>query len=279
VTPFDETGAIDKARLQDLVAWVEERGVDFITPCGSNSEAELMTASERETVIEVVTEEARVPVLAGTGSPGMKETLQATEAAASAGADAALVITPFYYTFDQSELESYFIDVADEAQIPIYLYSVPAFTGVKLNPETVGRLASHPNIAGMKDSNAELGEFTRTQQRTADKDFHLLIGSASVLAQSLEVGGAGGVNAFANLYPERLSEVYEIHDDDPRRARELNASLVELNTAITAKYGISGLKWAMRYRDAPAGYSRTPHTEPEKEALDHLQSLVDNLSE
>ncbi|MFC7135414.1 MULTISPECIES: dihydrodipicolinate synthase family protein [Salinibaculum] len=279
VTPFDETGALDEDRLRSLVPWLENRGIDFITPCGTNSEAELMTAAERKTVVEIVAEEASVPVLAGTGSPGLQETLEATEAAAAAGADAALVVTPFYYSFDQSELESYFIEVADSASLPIYLYSVPAFTGVTLAPETVGRLSAHPNIVGMKDSQADIAEFIRTRQRTEDEDFTLLVGSASVFAQALDAGGSGGVNAFANLFPERLAAVYEAHGSDPEHARELNASLVDLNTAITATYGIPGLKWAMRYRGAPAGYSRAPHTKPETEAQEHLQSLVDEVSE
>jgi 4-hydroxy-tetrahydrodipicolinate synthase len=277
VTPFDEGGDVDHERLRELVAWVEERGVDFIAPCGSNSEAELMTAAERAAVVETVADEASVPVLAGTGSPGLKETLQATKSAASVGADAALVVTPFYYSFDQSELEAYFTEVADAAPIPIYLYSVPAYTDTVIEPETVERLATHPNVAGMKDSQADIAEFVRTRRRVEDAEFDLLIGSASVLSPALDAGGTGGINALANLYPEHLADVYETHRDDPAAARALNARLVELNTAITATYGIPGLKWAMRYRGAPAGRSRTPHTPPSDVARDHLETLVDDL--
>jgi 4-hydroxy-tetrahydrodipicolinate synthase len=277
VTPFDEGGDVDHERLRELVAWVEDRGVDFIAPCGSNSEAELMTAAERAAVVETVADEASVPVVAGTGSPGLKETLQATESAASVGADAALVVTPFYYSFDQSELEAYFTEVADAAPIPIYLYSVPAYTDTVIEPETVERLATHPNVAGMKDSQADIAEFVRTRRRVEDAEFDLLIGSASVLSPALDAGGTGGINALANLYPEHLADVYETHRDDPAAARALNARLVELNTAITATYGIPGLKWAMRYRGAPAGRSRTPHTPPSDAARDHLETLVDDL--
>jgi dihydrodipicolinate synthase/N-acetylneuraminate lyase len=279
VTPFGEDGEIDDDRLRDLVSRVEDGGVDFITPCGSNSEAELMTAAERRSVIETVADEASVPILAGTGSPGLQETLNVTAAATEAGADAALVVTPFYYSFDQSELASYFEQLADEAPIPIYLYSVPAFTDVKLEPDTVAQLASHPNIAGMKDSYADVGEFIRACRRVEDEEFDMLVGSASVLIHALDAGGVGGVNAFANLYPGLLSKVYETYQDDPDRARELNASLVELNTAVTATYGVPGLKWAMRYRGLPAGYSRTPHSPPDDDARDHLRALVDELAE
>ena len=286
VTPFDEVGDVDYGRLRELVDWVEDRGVDFLVPCGSNSEAELMTAAERTRVIETVVEEASVPVVAGTGSPGLRETLSATRAAADAGADAALVVTPFYYDHDQATLEAYYRELAGDAPLPIYLYSVPAYTGVRLEPDTVGRLASHPNVVGMKDSHASLPEFVRTKRRIAEAisdaggsagEFDLMIGSGSVLAQALSAGGVGGVLALANLAPAATAEVYEIHEEDPERARELNEELVELNTAITADYGVPGLKWAMRERGAPAGYPRSPHREPDAEARGRLQALLEVL--
>lgn len=274
VTPFTEHGDVDYAALRELVQWVEERGVDFLVPCGSNSEAELLTASERERVVETVVDESSVPVLAGTGHPGLRETLEATESAADAGAAGALVITPFYYKHDQETLASYYRDVADSAEIPVYLYSVPAYTGVRLEPETVGKLATHPNIAGMKDSSGDVGAFIRTQRRIEDEEFDLLVGSGSLLAQALDVGAAGGILALANLYPGTCAEIYETHGSDAGRARELNAEFVDVNTAITAKYSIPGLKWAMRERGAPAGYPRSPHRPPSEQAKDHLASLL-----
>jgi 4-hydroxy-tetrahydrodipicolinate synthase len=274
VTPFTETGDIDYDALRALVEWVETRGVDFIVPCGSNSEAELMTATERARVIETVVETASVPVLAGTGHPGRKETLEATAGAGDAGADAALVITPFYYEHDQETLATYYRDVADSANIPVYLYSVPSYTGVQLEPETVETLATHPNIAGMKDSAGDLGAFIRTKRRTVDAEFDLFVGSGSLLAQACSAGASGGVLALANLCPERVAEIY---DADPERARELNEELVEINTAITATYGVPGLKWAMKQRGAPAGYPRSPHSEPTAEERAHLESLLSEL--
>ena len=287
LTPFDEAGEVDYGRLRELVEWVEGRGVDFLVPCGSNSEAELMTAAERTRVIETVVKSASVPVIAGTGSPGLRETLEATQAAADVGADAALVVTPFYYDHDQATLEAYYRELASDAPLPIYLYSVPAYTGVRLEPDTVGRLASHPNIVGMKDSHASLPEFVRTKRRVAEAtadgggsagEFDLMIGSGSVLAAALSAGGVGGVLALANLEPARTAAVYETHEEDPQRARALNEELVELNTAITTDYGVPGLKWAMRERGAPAGYPRSPHREPDAEARGRLQALLEELS-
>ncbi len=278
VTPFTDSGTVDSTALRELVRWVETRGVDFVVPCGSNSEAELLTASEREHVVETVVEETSVPVLAGTGHPGLQETLESTAAAADAGAEAALVITPFYYKHDQETLASYFRTVADEATIPVYLYSVPVYTAVRLEPETVGELASHPNIAGMKDSTGDLGAFVRTQRRTADEEFDLLVGTASTFTQALDSGAPGAILALANLFPGRTAEIATRHESDPEQARQLSAELVEMNTAITAKYGIPGLKWAMRERGAPAGYPRAPHRSPSADARAHLDSLLSELS-
>ncbi|MFB6161662.1 MAG: dihydrodipicolinate synthase family protein [Haloferacaceae archaeon] len=279
VTPFDADGEVDEPALRRLVDWVEERGVDFITPCGSNSEAELMTAAERAHVVEVVCEAADVPVLAGTGSPGFEETREATARAAAAGADAALVVTPFYYSHDEETLEAYYRDLADVADIPIYLYSVPAYTGTKLSPELVGRLADHPNIAGMKDSSGDIEAFTLERRATADADFDLFVGSGSVLAPALDAGADGGVLALSNVAPAAAAEIYERHRSGDREgAQALNADLVALNKAITAKHSIPGLKYAMRQRDAPAGRVRRPHRpveDPDVQA--ELKDLVADL--
>jgi len=278
-TPFDDADDVDHDALADLTAWVTDRGVDFLVPCGSNSEAELLTADERAAVVETVADAAPdgVPVLAGTGSPGLRETLAATERAADAGVDAALVVTPFYYQHSDADVEAYYREVADASPLPVYLYSVPKYTGHALSPSTVGALADHPNVAGMKDSTGNLGTFQRLRDRTADADFELLVGSGSVFAPALDAGADGGVLALANVAPERASEILNAHaDGDDDRARALNRDLVELNHAVTAEHGVPGLKAAMRSRDAPAGTVRSPHRPVSESVADDLAALVDD---
>lgn len=278
VTPFDEDGDVSARRLRELVSWLEERGVDFLVPCGSNGEAELLTADERARVIEVVAETASVPVLAGTGHPGLRETLDATARAAAAGADAALVVTPFYYEHDQATLADHYRAVADAAEIPVYLYSVPKYTGVRLAPATVADLAGHPNVAGMKDSAGDVGAFLRTRQRTADDEFDLLVGSGSVLAPALDAGADGGVLALANVAPAATASVADTHPADPAAARSAAAELVELNHAVTATHGVAGLKYAMRQRGAPAGHPRPPHGPVDDDARAELDELLADLA-
>lgn len=277
VTPFDEAGDVDHERLRGCVEWVETRGVDFLLACGSTSEAELLTATERESVIETVVEAASVPVVAGTGHPGLRETLQTTRAAHAAGADAALVVTPFYYDHDQETIAAYYREVADAVSLPVYLYAVPVFTGTDLAPETVADLATHPNIAGMKDSTGDIGAFVQARERTREAEFDLLTGGAGVLAQALAAGATGAIVALANLLPEQTREVFAAHERDPARARALNADLVDVNAAVTAEYGIPGLKWAMRERGAPAGYPRSPHRRLDEDARENLGALLDEV--
>lgn len=279
-TPFTREGDLDTDRLRRLVEWVESRGVDFLVPCGSNSEAELMTSEERARVTTVVAEEASVPVLAGTGSPGLRETLAATERASEAGADGALVVTPFYYDHDDETLEAYYRDLADESELPIYLYSVPAYTGVALDPAVVGRLAEHPNVFGMKDSAGDLARFGRERAATESEEFELFVGSGGVLAHALDAGADGGVLALANVAPEACAEVARrFRGGDPAAARRLNRRLLDLNHAITADHGVPGLKTAMRLRDAPVGYSRSPHREVGEDARIEIESLVAELDD
>ncbi|KTG08875.1 dihydrodipicolinate synthase family protein [Haloprofundus marisrubri] len=276
-TPFTEDGDLDEGSLRELVGWVEARGVDFLVPCGSNSEAELMSVEERARVVELVVEEASVPVLAGTGHPGLRETKRQTQLAADAGADGALVVTPFYFPHDEGALETYYREVADDAEIPVYLYSVPPYTNVTLSSDAAGRLADHSNVAGMKDSSGNLEAFGRTR-RLAGDEFDFFVGAGSVAAHALDAGADGGILGLANVAPEACAEIYERHrEGDTEGARELNASLVELNRAVTSVHGVPGLKAAMRARGAPAGYARAPHRPVDDETREELETLVAEL--
>lgn len=273
VTPFTETGDIDEAAIRNLVGWLEDREVDFHVPCGSTSEAELMTVAERRRVTEIVVEEAGRPVLAGAGHPGYRETIEQIEGATKAGVDGVMIVTPFYYPHSQDTLAAYYLKVADTADVPIYLYSVPVFTDVILEPETVATLADHPNIVGMKDSRGDLGAFIRTADLTADADFDLLTGSANLLSTAREHGGTGAILALANLAPEAATAGFKAPTD-----QEDMGAIVELNRAITTRFGIPGLKWAMRARGAPAGYPRRPFQAPTDQAKEELGSLLERAN-
>lgn len=278
VTPFTAAGDIDEAALTTLVGELESRGVDFVVPVGSNGESVLLSPDERARVIQLVADAATVPVVAGTGTPGLRRTVRATERAAAAGADAALVVTPYYYGHDQSTLAAYYRELAESVPVPVYAYSTPSKAGVHLEAETIAELAAHPNIAGLKDSSGDLERLQREIAMTVDQAFDVLIGHGGLYAQALDAGAAGGVLAVANLVPAAVSGIHDrFAAGDTASARQHNAALVELNHAVTAEYGVPGLKAAMRLRDLPAGQVRSPHrpvgSDVEAELEDRLAAV------
>lgn len=274
VTPFESDGSIAIDDLQTVAKWLVDNGADFLVPCGSSGEAPLLSVEERTLVVETVADAVSVPVVSGTGHPGFRETLGQTRRDAEAGADAALVVTPFYYGHDDREFAAYYRDLADESPIPIYLYSVPKFTDVQLAPRTVEQLAVQDGIAGMKDSSGDFEALQR--ERRLAPDFDLFVGSGSLYAAGLDVGADGAILAMANVVPDLASEIYDRHQaGDDEGARELNRSLVELNRAVTGRYGVPGLKAAMAVRDVPAGTVRRPNTPVSKSVRRELRELVD----
>jgi 4-hydroxy-tetrahydrodipicolinate synthase len=273
VTPFDDGGDVDEAALADLVGWLEDRGVDFLVPCGSTGEAPLLSPGEATRVVEVVADAATVPVLAGTGRPGLRETRRTTGRAADAGADAALVVTPYYYGHDADAVAAHYRALADEASLPVYLYSVPKFTGTTVAPRTVESLSAHDGIAGMKDSSGDLDAFQRTRALAPEMD--LLVGHGGLYGHALAAGADGGVLAVANVAPGLAAEVLARHEDgDGEGARELNRELSALNHAVTARYGVPGVKAALRLRGAPAGRVRRPLSPVGDAAERELETLL-----
>lgn len=275
VTPFDAAGDVDETALADLVGWFEPRGVDFLVPCGSTSEAPLLSPDERRHVVELVVEAAEIPVLAGTGFAGLSQTITATRRAADAGADGALVVTPHYYSHDQGTLVRYYRDLVDAVDLPIYLYSVPKFTGTTLSPRSVETLADVDGVTGIKDSSGSLEALQRTRSLAPDLD--VFVGRGSLYAAGLAAGADGGVLALANVAPERASEVRTRYGDGAtREAIEHNRELAELNHALTSEYGVPGVKAAMRLRGAPAGVVRRPFQPVSDEAGAELEELLED---
>lgn len=277
-TPFAD-GAVDHERLRALAEWLERSDVDFLVPCGSTGEGPALTTDERVAVVETVAEATDLPTLAGTGREGLEPTLETTERAAEAGADAALVVTPSYYGTDDAALVAYYEEVASASPIPVYLYSVPKFTGRALAPETVAELATHENVAGIKDSSGSLESIQRLLAHT-DDPFSVLVGSGSVYAAGLAAGADGGVLAVANVVPERASGIYRLdREDRTDAARERNAAIVELNHAVTSRFGVPGVKAALAMRGQSVGRPRRPLRELPADAKTDLESILERTLE
>lgn len=262
VTPFTREGDLDEEALRTCVKfWVRE-GLSGLVPCGSNGEAPYLTREERKNVIEIVLDEVKgkVPVIAGTGSMSTRETILFTKDAKDLGVDAALVVTPFYFKLSNKEICEHFKTVLKAVDLPIVLYSVPKFTGISLEPNSISQLVSEfENVVGVKDSGGNLGTIAETIRLVGDK-ISVLAGTADVTLSTLMLGGKGGVVAVANVFPKMCCDLYEAFGRGAyEEAGKLQQLIAYLNEVLVKKYNqLSAIKEAMRLVGMPSGYPRRP---------------------
>ena len=261
-TPFDADGAVAHNKLAENIAKWSETPLAGLVVLGSNGEFAYLSDKEKLEVLR--TARQAIPrdklFIAGTGCESTRCTLELTEQAAAIGADAAIVITPSYYTskMDAQAMRRHFLKLADRSPLPIILYNMPACTGVDLSAETVAELAQHPNIVGIKDSSGnvvKLGEIVRS----APPSFNVLAGSASFLYPALALGAVGGIMALANIAPEQCYRLYRYTLEGRREeARRLQLRMISPNIAVTARFGVPGLKLALDWLGYYGGPPRSP---------------------
>ena len=261
-TPFDASGDVACDALLSNLAHLNRSALAGFVVLGSNGEAVHLNDSETLQVIET----ARVGIppdrlmIVGTGRLSTGETALWTRRAAEAGADAALVLPPYYYRGQMTTevLVQHFRAIADEAPIPIILYNMPACTGIDLGAETVLVLASHENICGIKDSGGNLAKLAEIR-KDAGPNFAVLAGSAGFLLPALAVGASGGVVALANIAPEPCLRIVEAaRCGDWKTAREIQLRMIRPNTAVTRGWGVPALKAAMDLLGLFGGEPRAP---------------------
>lgn len=209
ITPF-RNGIIDEAAFQRFIEWQIDEGAQGLVPCGTTGESATMTPDEQAGVIEmcVKTVKGRVPVIAGTGTNDTAKTIHLTQNAEKQGADAALLVTPYYNKPSQEGLFQHYKAVHDATGIPLVLYNVPGRTGVGLTPETVGRLAELPRIAGIKDATPDIVRPLKLRQ-AAGPDFALLSGEDASVVAFLAHGGDGCISVTANIAPRACASLHK----------------------------------------------------------------------
>ena len=260
-TPFvDGKLALDK--LADNVGRWNRTGLKGYVAFGSNGEYTYLSEPEKLDVVRTVVQSAApgMKIIAGTGCESTWHTIELTNACARLCAHAALVVTPFYYggRMNEAALYQHFTAVADRSDIPILIYNVTKFTNINVSVGLTARLSRHPNIIGIKDSNGNvstLGEMVSA----VDKDFSVLVGTAGALFGALTLGAVGGVLALANVAPEACVQIQQlVHKGDIAAARELQLRMLPVNTAVTATYGVPGLKAALDMLGYFGGDPRPP---------------------
>lgn len=260
-TPFAD-GKVAYDRLAANIAKWNTTGLAGYVAFGSNGEYVYLSEAEKLEVVRTVVQTAGpgMKVIAGTGCESTWQTIKLTNECAKLGAHAALVVTPFYYggRMNEAALYKHFMEVADQAAIPILIYNVTKFTNINTSVGLVARLSRHPNIIGIKDSNgnvSSLGEMVAT----AEKDFSVLVGTAGALFGALTLGAVGGVLALANVAPEACVQIHRLVSQGRiEPARELQLRMLPVNTAVTATYGVPGLKAALDMLGYFGGDPRLP---------------------
>ena len=278
-TPFTLGGKVDVDALRrNLARWAGSQLSGYVA-LGSTGEAPLLTEAECVTVVREVRAcglRGRV-LLAGAGRQSTVATQHAVEAVADAGADAALVLTPSYYRAVTSEdaLIEHFAAVAASAPIPVIIYNMPACTGVDLSAAAVIRMSRAENIAGIKDSGGDLAKLAAICAAVGDT-FSVLAGSAGFFVPALAAGVSGGILALANVAPEACLGMWRAASDEAwDDARQQQARLVELNTAVTRRWGVPGLKAAMDLIGLDGGAPRPPLKPLRGDALTELRRMLD----
>jgi len=262
-TPFKSNEDIDFDRLQfNLERWNKEPLNGYVVG-GSNGEFVFLTLDER---VEVVRQARQVAprdrlVIAGSGMESARETIDLTRRMAQAGADVTLIITPNYFKsrMNVAALESYYRRVADASPLPVMIYSVPANTGLDMPAQAAINLAQHPNIIGLKDSGGDVTKIGLMAHETRDADFQIVAGSASFFLAALSVGAVGCVPALGNIAGAKLAQLLQaFQHGDMETARAIQRPLIEANTAVTARFGVPGLKAALDMLGYYGGPVRSP---------------------
>jgi 4-hydroxy-2-oxoglutarate aldolase len=276
-TPFEQGGEIAyQALAANLERWNRYDLAGYVV-LGSNGEAPYLTEEEKilvwRTARQVIPPEKWM--IAGTGCESTRQTISLTQRAAQAGADAALVVTPHYFNpkMTADNLVRHYEAVADASPIPILIYSVPKFTNVNMDAASIARASEHPNIIGEKDTGGNITQLADTV-RLARPGFQVLAGSAGFILAGLVVGAVGGILALANIAPEQTLDLYRLFRAGSwEQAAELQRRMIPINTAVTASYGIAGLKAALDMLGYYGGPVRAPLldlTEGERHALREL---------
>ena len=275
-TPFHEDESIDFETLQANARRLEEAGVDGVVPVGTTGESATMTHDEHVEVIEAVVEAVEdVPVIAGSGSNNTREALELSRRAEAAGADALLLISPYYNIPEPEGMEHHFRQVADAVDLPQIIYNVPGRTGRNIAVETAVNLASHENVVGYKAASGDMGRICEVIERTRAEHFTVLSGDDGMTLPVVAAGGTGCISVAANVEPERTVEmVHAALADEMDRARERHHELGQLFRALFVETNPIPVKEAMAMRGHHSRRMRSPLSLLDDDNREHLREVL-----
>jgi 4-hydroxy-tetrahydrodipicolinate synthase len=245
ITPFRD-GKVDETAFQELVSWQVAQGTHGLVPCGTTGESPSLADNEHRRVVALCVEAAkgRVPVVAGTGTNSTHHTIELTRQAKAAGADAALIVCPYYNKPTQEGLYQHFKAVHDAVDLPIVIYNIPGRSSVDMSNATMARLAKLPNIVGVKDATNDLARPLRLRVEI-DGAFSLMSGEDATAVAYLAQGGDGCISVTANVAPRLLAELHEAwQKGEVATVRQINERLIPLHDALFAETSPAPVKFA-----------------------------------
>lgn len=278
-TPFDDNAKINFEYLGENLSSFAQRDVIGFVLLGSTGERVHLDERESIQLIEFARNKVsdEMTFIVGAGQHSTIGTINEIRGVARAGADAVLVITPHYYrsAMSQETLFNYYTAVADNSPVPVLLYSMPALTGIKIEPETIARLSEHQNIIGVKDSSNDMEGFSATV-KLCPSDFAVMTGNGTVLLDALKRGASGAILAVGCVVPEICLEVSRLfRAGEIERAEALQQKLSPLAAAVTTRFGIGGLKAAMDLAGYRGGAVRAPLAAPTQEQRIEIGELLE----
>ncbi len=277
-TPFASDGSLDiEAWRINLRIW-KESALDGIVICGSNGEMPFVTQQERVALTEIAAEEAggKLMLMAGAHFPSTRETISCAKALAAAGAGSLLLLPPHYFKGNQTAILNYFTEVADNSPVPIFLYNMPANTGVDMETETMISASRHPNIKGIKDTSGNMTKLGYLAA-AAPEGFSVFGGTGNWFLAALSMGACGGTMAASILYPNTCRKIYtSFHENNMKEAMELQSKLLPVSDALTRRFGVPGLKAALDSKGMKGGPCRSPLLPVSDEVKKEIIKILDN---
>lgn len=276
VTPFDREGNFDEEAFRQLIEFQIENGTDGIVPCGSTGEAATLDHRGHTEVIRACVAQVnkRVPILAGTGSNSTSEAVELTKAAKEAGADGALLITPYYNKPSQEGLYQHFKTVAEQVALPQVLYNVPGRTGINLSVDTTVRLAEVPNIIGLKDASGGVNQASEILARTGEK-FAILSGDDGLTLPFMAIGAKGVISVTANIMPAAIKQlVAAIEQDRWQEARRQHLQLLDIHNAMFIESNPTPVKAALKLMGKCSARVRLPLVTMQSQSVEQLTTVM-----
>jgi 4-hydroxy-tetrahydrodipicolinate synthase len=283
VTPFTQDDGVDEAGMRQNINYLIERGVDGILTAGTTGESATITHEEQRKMIDILIDEidGKVTTIAGAGSNSSKEALGLVEYAENAGADAALVITPYYNKPQPHGLYEHYNMLAESTDIPIIVYNVPSRTGTDIDVETIGRVAEIDNIIALKEASPDVDKVSMIIKKLAEvgqEDFLVISGNDNLTLPMMAMGAKGVISVVANVDPARMSQlVNEALDAEFEAAGKIHYELYDLMKVLFIETNPVPAKTALNMMGRPAGHVRMPLGAMKDENKAKLRKVLETL--